>query len=146
MIVRAVGLTVEEVLPRGAAVHPVRATTSEWLVVTSNDRLRSQVAAAIGRRGGVVRDRSAMDEWCRLTRAGHRHAFVDLVAADDGTAADFLAQLARPGVAPRPRLIVRGVDGDAAGELLARRAGAIAYLTGEVPAGFLDSLIGEISS
>jgi ActR/RegA family two-component response regulator len=145
MIVKAVGITVEEVLPGGDGASTTRGAASEWLVVTSDSRLQSELAAAIRRRGGVVRDRAAVDEWRRVPPAGRRYAFVDLATADDGVAGGFVAQLARAEVTPRPQLIVRGADGDAAGELLARRAGAIAYLAGDMRPGFLDSLIGEIS-
>lgn len=145
MIVRAVGMISEEVTPRRGAAREVQAATSEWLVVTSDHRLRSRLAAAIAHHGGVVRDDSAIDEWCRVTPVGRRSAFVDLVTTDDGSAAGILARLARPWVTPRPRLIVRGVDGDTTGERLARRAGAIAYLPGHVPARFLESLIAEVS-
>jgi hypothetical protein len=145
MIVKAVGITVEEVLPRGDGASRAPAAASAWLVVTSDRRLRSELASAIRRRGGVVRDRAAIDEWRRLAPAGRRYAFVDLVAADDQAAGGLVAELARAEVTPRPHLIVRGVDGDADGERLARRAGAIAYLAGDVRPGFLDSLIGEIS-
>lgn len=145
MIVRAVGLTVEHVPPARATSRPTRTSASEWLVVTSDHRLRSHVAAAIDRHGGVVRDRGARGPWCPLAPSSRRCAFVDLVAANDGLAAGLLADLACSDASPRPRLIVRGGDGDAEAELLARKAGAIAYLAGELRAAFLDSLIGEIA-
>lgn len=145
MIVKAAGITVEEVWPGGDGASTRREPASEWLVVTSDRRLQSELAAAIRRRGGVIRDRRAVEEWHSLPPAGPRYAFVDLATAKDGAARGFVAQLAGAGAAPRPQLIVRGADGDAADELLARRAGAIAYLAGDVRPGFLDSLLTEIS-
>lgn len=145
MIVKATGISLEEVPPRGDGPRPTEATAGEWLVFTADRRLRAELAEAVGRRGGAVLNADGIDAAYCPRAAAPRHAFVDLVAADPGPAADFLMQLARPGSAPRPMLIVRGADGDVAGERLARRAGAIAYLAGKVRPGFLDSLIAEIS-
>lgn len=144
MIVSGIGLTSEQVLPRSTVARKARAVTSEWLVITADERLRSHLAAAIDRHDGVIRDGDRFDERCRLGTAVRRCAFVDLVASHGGSAAGFLAEVARSTLMPRPLLIVRGADGDDTGEILARRAGAIAYLSGSVRMAFLDALIGEI--
>lgn len=146
MIVQAVGPTLERVTSRRDGPAPVRAGACEWIMITSDPGLRAELATVIERHGGVIRDPSAIDDWARLPPAGRRYAFVDLVATDDGSAERLLAQLAQTGAWPPPLLIVRGADGDAADELLARRTGAIAYLPGDVRAGFLDSLLAEIAA
>jgi hypothetical protein len=137
MIVRALGLTSEPVRPQRFA---------DWLVLSADGRTRRAVLAAIARNGHVGHDATSRP-WPLASLADdgvYRCAFVDLVHPAGGCLAEVARRVDALHV-HRPRLVVRGHDGDHAAELWARQAGAAVFLPGEIDEAGIDLVVAQVS-
>lgn len=137
MIVRAIGLTSEQVRPQRFA---------DWLVLSADRSTRRAVLAAIARNGHLGHDATIhprpLDSL--VDHGGYRYAFIDLVHPAGGSIAD-IAQRVDALHFHRPRLVVRGQDGDHAAELWARQAGATVFLPGEIDEAGIHLVVAQVS-
>jgi hypothetical protein len=136
MLVRAVGLTSELVLP-GAEARPAARAAADpprWLVLSADGEIRRAVVDAVRRTGAVchaVHDVSGPGR-VLLVRP-YQYAFIDIAhPPDDGRGIDGWVDALR---LCRCRLVVHGADGDADGERWARERGAVLYLPGRIDLG-----------
>jgi hypothetical protein len=137
MIVRAIGITSERVRPQRFA---------DWLVLSADRRTRRAVLAAIARNGHVGHDAAIgprpLDSLA--DDGSYRCVFVDLVHPAGGCSTD-VAQAVDAIHINRPRLVVRGRDGDHAVELWARQAGAAVFLPGDIDEAGIDLVVAQVS-
>ncbi|MFM7206890.1 MAG: hypothetical protein ACKO4T_09505 [Planctomycetaceae bacterium] len=137
MIVLAVGITSEQVIPPEAAwPEPV-----DWLVLSADGANRDLVLRAVHRNG-----RSGHAAASRVVPADplrYRCVFIDLVHPV-GRPRDFDSWV-RAVRLHRTRLVVRGGDGDDAAERWAREAGAAAYLSGGIAPDGIVRVVAELS-
>jgi len=147
MLVKAVGLTSEAVLPRAEAgtaasssADPVR-----WVVLSANGETRRMVVEAVRRNGAIGHavHGGAGPSRATLVRPYH-YAFIDVAhPLGHGDGIDAWVEALR---LHRCRLVVRAADGSVDGERWARERGAVLYLPGRLdPVGF-ERLVHELGS
>ena len=147
MLVKAVGLTSEAVLPRAeiGTVAPTAADPVRWVVLSADGETRAMVVGAIRRNGAVGHavHGGAGPSRATLVRPYH-YAFIDVAhPLGDGEGIDAWVEALR---LHRCRLVIRAADGCVDGERWARERGAVVYLPGRLdPVGF-ETLVHELAS
>ena len=142
MLVRAVGLTSELVLP-GPEARPAASATAEpprWLVLSADGETRRAVVDAVRRTGAICHAVHGVSGPGRaLLLRPYHYAFIDVAhPPGDGRGIDGWVESLR---LSRCRLVVHGADGDADSERWARERGAVLYLPGRIDIGGVEQIV-----